>query len=121
MNELVMFLKDWIIPLGATGISIWFAASAKKESDRAKEILNDLKAEIQGPHRRVFESSAAILDSLPQVISGKIELAKMQAIEDASKAIRENISNPNNLPYEEHDRNMVALGAHLSMLLEKGK
>ncbi len=119
MFEIISFLKDWIIPLGATGMSIWFAASAKKDSERAQEVLKEIKEEIQGSQRKMIESAIGILDSIPQVIDGKIELAKLGVIQEASKTIRENAMNPNKLPQAEHDRSMIALAAHISTLLEK--
>ena len=117
-----------MIPLGATVISIWFASSAKKDSDRsqkdaerAQDILNDIKQEIQGSQRKMIESSIGILDSLPQVISGKSVLAITKAIESALDTIKENVSNPQGLSKEEHDQNMLALSSHLSMLLDQLK
>lgn len=101
MNEIIIFLKDWIIPLGATILSIWFASAAKKDSERSKqdsdhaqEILNEIKQEIQGSQRKMIESSIGILDSLPQVISCKSVLAITKAIESALNTIKENVSNP---------------------------
>ncbi len=121
MGIFIDFIKDIVFPLLAIGLSAWFASSAKNDSTRAQEVLNDIKKEIEGSSRRMIESSIGILDSTPQVIEGKLELAKLRAIEETSKTIRENITNPSALPFEHHDRNMVALGAHLQMLLEKRK
>lgn len=128
MDEVIVFLKDWVIPLGATGLSIWFASSAKKDSERSKqdseraqEILNEIKQEIQGSQRKMIESSIGILDSLPQVISGKSVLSITKAIESALNTIKENVSNPQGLPKEQHDQNMLALSSHLSMLLDQLK
>jgi hypothetical protein len=112
-------LKDWIIPIGAVVISVWFASSAKRDADRAQNILNDIKNSVEGSQRKMIESSVGILDSLPQVMNGKAILTMTHAIEGTLETIRENISNPKGLPKEEHDRNIIALSSHLTILLEK--
>ncbi len=114
-------LKDWIIPIGAVVMSVWFAASAKKDSILAQSALNQIRDAVEGTQRKMIESSVGILDSLPQVISGKSVLAITQAIEIALGTIKENISNPRGLSKEEHDQNMLALSSHLSMLLDQLK
>ena len=114
-------LKDWIIPIGAVVISVWFASSAKRDADRAQTILNDIKNSVEGSQRKMIESSTGILDALPQVIAGRTALAATQAMGHILETIRENISNPKGLPKEEHDQNMLTLSSHLSMLLEQLK
>jgi hypothetical protein len=114
-------LKDWIIPIGAVVISVWFASAAKRDADRAQNILNDIKISVEGSQRKMIESSTGILDALPQVIAGKTALAAAQAMGQILETIRENISNPKGLPKDEHDQNMLALSSHLSMLLDQLK
>ena len=124
MNDeitLLSILKDWIFPLAAVVLSVWFASSAKKDADRAQLILTNIKEAVEGSQRKMIESSIGILDSLPQVISGKSVLAITKAIESSLATINENVSNPQRLPKEEHDQNMLALSSHLSMLLEQLK
>ena len=114
---IVAALKDWIIPFGAVVMSMWFAAFAKKDADRAQSLLIQINEAVQGSQRKMIESATGILDSLPQVIEGKIALAKTQAIETLLATIRENIPNPGGLPKEQHDQNILALSAHLDMLI----
>jgi hypothetical protein len=114
-------IKDWLIPIGAVVISVWFASSAKRDSDRAQNILNEIRASVEGSQRKMIESSTGILDSMPEVIAGKTALTITHAIEHCLETIRENISNPGNLPQQQHDQNMLALSAHLSMLLDRLK
>lgn len=114
---LASILKDWIIPLGAVIMMVWFAASAKKDADRAQSVLTQINEAVQGAQRKMIESATGILDSLPQVIDGKTALAKTKAIETLLATIRENIPNPRGLPKEQHDQNILALSAHLDMLI----
>lgn len=37
--EIVTFLRDWVIPVIAVMLSIWFAAAAKRDSENAQQIL----------------------------------------------------------------------------------
>jgi hypothetical protein len=118
---LIVFLKDWIIPIGAVVISVWFASSAKNDSDRAQSILSQIKDAVEGSQRKMIESATGILDSLPQVMTGKAILSITHAIELTLDTIKENISNPKGLPKDEHDQNILALSSHLNMLLEQLK
>lgn len=118
---IIQVLKDWIIPLGSVAISIWFAASAKKDADRADTLLVQINEAIQGWQSKIMGSATNILDSLPQVIEGKTTLAKMQAAESMVEMIKQHAPNPNKLSAQEHDRTMVALSAQLSMLLDSTK
>lgn len=116
---IISSLKDWIIPIGAVIISVWFASSAKKDADRAQMVLNLIKDAVEGSQRKMIESATGILDSLPQVMTGKSILALTHSIEIVLKTISENISNPRGLSKEEHDQNMLALSSHLTIILEK--
>jgi hypothetical protein len=117
--SLIGLLKDWLIPLGSVVMSVWFAASAKKDADRADLLLAQIRDSVEGSQRKMIESATGILDSLPQVIEGKASLAKMQAANAVIETIRMNISNPGRAPAAEHDQQMLALSAHLSMLIAK--
>ena len=112
-------LKDWIIPFGAVVLSVWFAATAKKDADRAQTVLAQINEAVQGSQRKMIESAVGILDSLPQVMTGKAILSITHTIELTLETIKENISNPRGLAKEEHDQNILALSSHLSMLLDK--
>ena len=46
--SLLALLKDWLIPLGSVVISVWFAASAKKDADRAEHLLAQIKDSVEG-------------------------------------------------------------------------
>lgn len=116
---IISLLKDWIIPIGVVVISVWFASSAKRDADRAQIILTLIKDAVEGSQRKMIESATGILDSLPQVITGKSILALTHSLEIALKTISENISNPKGLSKEEHDRNILALSSHLTIILEK--
>lgn len=114
-------LKDWLIPIGAVVISVWFASSAKRDADRAQTILTEIKDAVEGSQRKMIESATGILDSLPQVMTGKAILSITHAIELTLATIKENISNPKGLPKEEHEKNILALSSHFAMLLDQLK
>ena len=52
-------------------------------------------------------------------IEGKASLAKLQAANAVLETIRANISNPGRVPAAEHEQQMLAPSAHLSMLISK--
>jgi hypothetical protein len=85
--DLVSFLKDWILPVLSFVLSIWFAASAKRDAERADSILKNINDAVDGWQRQIMSSTANILDSLPQVVQGKATLARV----DAAKALTEGI------------------------------
>jgi len=116
----ISFLKDWIIPFGSVVLSIWFAASARKDADRADKLLFQINEAIQGWQRQIMNSATSILDSLPQVIEGKTTLAKMQAAEMLIQTIKEQAANPKGSAHD-HEQTMLALSSQLSMLLESTK
>ncbi len=118
---IISLFKDWIIPIGAVFVSIWFASAAKNDANKAQSILDNIKNAVEGSQRKMIESATGILDSLPQVMTGKSILTLTHSIEQTIQTIRENISNPGKLPQEEHDRNILALSAHLQVLLEQLK
>lgn len=116
----LFFLKDWLIPLGSVVLSIWFAASAKKDADQAERLLGQINEAIQGWQRQIMNSATNILDSLPQVTEGKTVLAKMQAADALIQAIRDHAANPKGSVAEQKET-MLALSAQLSMILDSTK
>jgi hypothetical protein len=117
-EAMLSLLKDWGVPLFALALSIWFAASAKKDADRAQRVLEQIDAAVKGWQSQIMTSATNILDSLPQVIQGKINLAKMKAVESQVTAIRDFASNPSQLTEQEHEQRLIAMSAHLDMLLK---
>jgi hypothetical protein len=86
-NELITFLRDWIIPVGSTSLTIWFASAARRDSERADGVLRNINSAVEGWQRQIMASTANILDSLPQVVKRRVTLAKV----DAAKALTEGI------------------------------
>jgi hypothetical protein len=82
------FIKDWIIPLVSLALSIWFAASAKKDADSAQTALNSINKAIDEWQRQLMASTINILDSTPQVIEGKKALAKLEAARELILSLR---------------------------------
>ena len=85
--DLIALLKDWILPIGSLVVSIWFAASARRDAERADSILKNINSAVDGWQRQIMSSTANILDSLPQVVQGRAMLARV----DAAKALTEGI------------------------------
>lgn len=80
-----------ILPLLSLGLAIWFASSAHNNSKKAQATLDSVNSAIEGWHKQFVESTVGILDSTPQVIEGKIALAKVQSIESLTEGIKEAI------------------------------
>jgi hypothetical protein len=119
--SLITFLKDWVIPLGSVFLSIWFAASAKKDAEKADQLLAQITAAIQGWQSQIMNSATNILDSLPQVIEGRNNAARMQAIESLLKVMQERSSNQEGLSAHSYEQTMNALTNQISLLLENVK
>jgi len=79
--ETVLFLKDWVIPIASVLLSVWFAASAKKDAERAQQTLEQVDRAIQGWQSEIMASATNILNSMPQVVEGKKNLASANALE----------------------------------------
>lgn len=77
--EISEFITTWLIPVGATLLSCWFAVQAKRDSDKSTLILNQVNDAIQGWQSQIMTSTSSILDSTPQVIEAKVRLQKVSA------------------------------------------
>ncbi|WP_426370024.1 hypothetical protein [Pseudocolwellia sp. HL-MZ7] len=96
--EVQVFISTWLVPVGATLLSIWFAVSAKRDSDKSAQTLNQVNEAIQGWQSQIMQSTASILDSTPQVIEAKVRLEKVGAaraiIQSMQTAIEISASDP---------------------------
>jgi hypothetical protein len=86
-TDFITFLKDWVLPIGSLVLSIWFAASARRDAQQADKILKNINDAVDGWQRQIMSSTANILDSLPQVVEGRATMARI----DAAKALTEGI------------------------------
>ena len=120
-SSLIDILKDWIIPLGSVMLSVWFAASAKKDAEKADQLLAQITAAIQGWQSQIMNSASNILDSLPQVVEGRKNTAKLQAIELLLKIMQERSSSGEGLSTHSYEQTMNALTRLMSLLLESDK
>jgi hypothetical protein len=116
MEQMISLLKDWLIPLGSIAISIWFASSAKKDAERAERVLDQVSSAIQGWQSQLNNSAIGILDSLPQVVEGKSNLAKMQAIHSILETLRERSKSQEGLSANSYEQLMKALTLSLDSL-----
>jgi hypothetical protein len=96
--ENVQILKDWVIPFAAIALALWLAASAKKDMERAESILKQVQAAIEGWQNKIMESTKSILDSTPQVVEGRVKMAKIEAahllISSIQVGLKETMANP---------------------------
>ena len=72
-------LKDWVVPF--VSVSVWFAASAKKDADKAQQVLDNVGKAVDGWQQQIMASTANILDSLPQVVAGRVTIARTEAVQ----------------------------------------
>ncbi len=83
------FIKNWIIPLGSLLLAIWFASSAKKDADRAQNVLSQINEAVESWQKQIMSSTISIIDSTPQVVNGKIALAKAESTERIATSMQE--------------------------------
>ncbi|MGO9673310.1 MAG: hypothetical protein ACLPSF_03935 [Methylocella sp.] len=82
-------MKDWIIPIGSVLLSVWFAASAKKDSERAQQTLEQIDKAIEGWQHEIMSAATDMLNSMPQIVAGKEKLARAKAAEVALQTLKE--------------------------------
>jgi len=115
------FIKDWVLPIFSVILSIWFASSAKKDAEKADELLEKITSAINTWQTKIIDSTINILDSLPQVVEGRNNAAKMKAIESLIKITEERISNQDGLSPHGYAETLKALTGQMSSLLEREK
>lgn len=116
MEQVISLLKDWLIPLGSIAISIWFASSAKKDAERAERVLVQVSSAIEGWQNRLNNSVIGILESLPQVVEGKANMAKMQAINSTLETFRERSKSQEGLSPHAYEQLMKTIALVLGSL-----
>ncbi len=98
MDQTVLVVKDWILPIVAVVMSIWFASAAKKDAEKAEKLLQQITNAVEGWQNQIMESVKSILDSSPQVIEGRSRIAHAEAakmlISTLQTAIQQSASNP---------------------------
>lgn len=108
--DFISLLKDWIIPVVSLAISIWFAASAKKDADRAQIVLDNLNKAMKGWQDEIMSSSISLLNSNPQIINGKKELTQSRAAEIAVETIKDQLADGRSLSDSEFKEIIRQLG-----------
>jgi hypothetical protein len=116
-NLLVIILKDWVLPIGSIFLSIWYASSAKKDAERSERVLTQITSAVDGWQKQIMNSATNILDSQPQVLQGRVNAARMQAVEALLPILKEAYSNKNGLSSHGHETALSALTAQLAVLL----
>ncbi len=102
--ELVTILKDWVIPVSSILISVWFAASAKKDADKANELQKQVSEAIKGWQAEINRAVFEQLSTSPQIIEGKQKLAQIEMREKATAVLLEVLKNSDGSPYENTER-----------------
>lgn len=116
-NSLITLLKDWVFPIGSILLSVWYASSAKKDAERSERILAQITSAVDGWQKQIMNSATNILDSQPQVLEGRLNAARMQAVAALIPILKEAYSNQNGLSSHGHETALSALTAQLTVLL----
>jgi type II secretory pathway pseudopilin PulG len=72
-------LRDWIIPIASVLLAVWFAASARKDAERAQAVLKQINEATQGWQSEIMKAATELLNTMPQTIDGKLRLADANA------------------------------------------
>ena len=96
--DLPQILTQWIIPLASVIISVWFAASAKKDSEKARETLNQINASISTWINQLMTTSNEILQSNPSIIDKKVKLEKIETIKALIETLKDSVKTTMNNP-----------------------
>jgi len=94
-NEIITQL---IIPFGSIGISIWFASSAKKDSEKAQETLIQINESMNSWVERIMSTSNEILEANPLIIDKKVKLEKIETIKSLVESLNKSIETTMNKP-----------------------
>jgi hypothetical protein len=120
--ESLSFIKEWIIPFGSLFLAVWFASSAKKDAESAQDTLKQINGAVETWQTQIISSTVSIIDSTPQVVEGKIALAKAESAERIATSIQEMLSqlssgNTQGLSVSESVKMFEALSAQLGTVL----
>ena len=112
-----------VLPFVAIVVSVWFAVSAKKDSDKAQFLLEQTNKAIEGWQSQIMESTKSILDTTPQVIAGKTKLAKIEAAKALIETIQTSIAHTTTNPQggasgHTQTENLKELNSQLSKILD---
>ena len=102
--EFVAILKDWVIPSLSIFISVWFAASARKDADRSNQLLGQVSEAIKGWQAQLNNVVFEQLNTSPQIIDGKRALASIELRERVAIAALEALKNSDGSPHENEER-----------------
>lgn len=102
--DFVVTLKDWVIPVSSVLISVWFAASAKKDADNANELQKQVSEAINGWQDNLNKAVFEQLLTSPQIIEGKQKLAEIQIRQKATDVLLEALKNADGSPFENQER-----------------
>jgi hypothetical protein len=99
-----------VIPLFSFVLSIWFAASAKKDAERAQNILDQLSQVMKGWQSEIMTAATNLLNSTPQIVEEKKTLTQSHALEVAIETLQVQLENRANLSAYEYNEIIKQLG-----------
>jgi|SRR5690606_7808124 len=76
-----------IIPIVSVLLSIWFASSAKNNSEKAQHTLDEINKSIKGWVDQIINSTNDIIQSNPTIVDNKVKLAKIESVKGIVKTI----------------------------------
>ena len=96
--EIVAILKDWIIPVGSVVLSIWYAASAKKDAETAQSVLTQINSAIAGWQNQLNDSAVQMLNSRIEVVGARSHAQdtemKSKLLESLSERVKHIVEHP---------------------------
>jgi hypothetical protein len=102
--EIVTFLRDWIIPVLSVFLSIWFAASARKDAEKAQQVLKQINESVQGWQSDLMKAATDLLNTMPQVVNGKVRIAEAQMRASTSDLLIKALQNQDGSPFEKAEK-----------------
>ena len=125
VNELLS-ITSIITSIISVGLAIWFASSAKKDASQAQRVLNTINNSVETWQKQIMNSTVSILDSLPQVVEGKIALSRAEIAERMAQNINQTLKElsegkKEGLSVHESTEMFKALTSELSVLLDSIK
>jgi len=102
--EIVTFLRDWVIPIASVLLTVWFAASAKKDAESAQRVLSQINEAIQGWQSDLMKAATDLLNTMPQIVDGKVRLAEAQTRASTSELLIRTLQNQDGSPAENAEK-----------------
>src|SRR5690554_2120714 len=92
LMNLYEIVFQFIIPIGSVSLSIWFASSAKNNSEKAQHTLDKIDESIKGWLDQIINSTNDLIQSNPTIVDNKVKLAKIESVRGIIKTIETSVA-----------------------------